>query len=292
MAEAAELTSESAPEAAPEATEAATPEAAEAAADGSTWTEGLGEDAQGYIENKGWTGAAQMLDSYRNLEKSMGASPDQLLHLPKEDAGAEEWGSVYSRLGRPETAAEYDLTGPEVPEGAIDLTGELREWAHDAGLSQRQAASIYSQYNSRLSELVAEQQQQADEQAQGEEAALRKEWGTAWDENIAAAARFRQRFGIDDATIGKLEQSLGLRGVLELSAQIGRGLGEHQMPTGQEDGGSELPFGMTPGAARAKIEELTSLDPEFMQQYMDGKPAAVARMTRLHALGHPEETPG
>jgi hypothetical protein len=45
---------------------------------------------------------------------------------------------------------------------------------------------------------------------------------------------------------------------------------------------------MTPGAARAKIAELKSLDPEFMQQYQEGKPAAVERMTRLHILGHPD----
>jgi hypothetical protein len=254
----------------------------------STWTEGLGEDAMGYVENKGWTGAEQMLDSYRNLEKSMGAPADQLLHLPKTEEDTDGWNAVYAKMGRPETAEGYELTGPDMPEGALDLTPDLREWAHEAGLSQQQTASIYERYNSRLGELVTEQEQQIEEQAAADEAALKKEWGSAWDENLAAATRFRQRFGIDDATVSKLEQALGLRGVLELSAQIGRGLGEHQMPTGKEDGGQDLAFGMTPAAARAKIDDLT-LDKEFMDQYLGGKPQAVARMTRLHTIGHPDE---
>lgn len=253
-----------------------------------SWTADLGEDAQGYVENKGWTGAEQMLDSYRNLEKSIGVPADQILHMPKNAEDTEGWNSVYNRLGRPETAEEYQLTGPEVPEGTVDLTGDLKEWAHEAGLSQQQAALIYEKYNGRLGEVAAEQQQYLDEAAQAEEVALKKEWGPAWDENIAAATRFRQRFGIDDATIDKLEQALGLRGVLELTAQIGRGLGEHVTPGGQgEDSGNGLPFGMTPAAAKAKIGDLM-LDKEFMSHYGDGNPQAMERMTRLHAIAYPD----
>jgi hypothetical protein len=248
----------------------------------------LGEDAQGYVENKGWTGAEQMLDSYRNLEKSIGVPADQIVHMPKNAEDTEGWNSVYNRLGRPETAEEYQLTGPEVPEGTVDLTGDLKEWAHEAGLSQQQAALIYEKYNGRLGEVAAEQQQYLDEAAQAEEVALKKEWGPAWDENIAAATRFRQRFGIDDTTIDKLEQALGLRGVLELTAQIGRGLGEHVTPGGQgEDSGNGLPFGMTPAAAKAKIEDLM-LDKDFMGQYTEGNAQANDRMVRLHTIAYPE----
>jgi len=266
---------------------AATPEASAPEASAS-WTSGLGEDAQGYIENKGWTGAQQMLDSYRNLEKSMGAPADQIVHLPKDPEDTEGWNSVYARMGRPETADGYNLSETPVPEGALDLTGDLKQWAHEAGLSQAQTAKLYERYNGKLAELVQQQQQQGSESAQAEEAALRKEWGAAWDENIAAATRFRQRFGIDAETIDKMEGALGLRGVLELTAKIGRGLGEHTMPTGsEEDSGAGLAFGMTPGAAKAKIEELM-MDKEFMSQYIEGRPQAVDRMTRLHGLAHPD----
>lgn len=254
----------------------------------SGWTEGLAEDAQGYIENKGWNSPEQMLDSYRNLEKSIGVPADQIVHMPKGAEDVEGWNSLYNRLGRPETAEDYNLPGADLPEGATDLTGDLRQWAHEAGLNQQQAAMIYEKYNGRLGEIAAEQQQQAEEVAQNEEAQLRKEWGPAWDENIAAAQRFRQRFDVDNETIDKLEQVMGLKGVLELTAKIGRGLGEHSTPQNQsEDSGSGLPFGMTPAAAKAKIGDLM-MDKEFMSHYGDGNPQAMERMTRLHAIAYPD----
>jgi hypothetical protein len=230
-----------------------------------------------------------MLDSYRNLEKAMGAPGDQVLHLPKNAEDAEAWGKVYSKLGRPEDAAGYEFSGgPEVPEGSLDLTPDLASWAHEAGLSKTQAQSIYAKYNGRMEQAVQEHENQRLEQASADKAALEKEWGGAWEENIAAGSRFRQKFGINDATMNKLEDALGLRGVLELSAEIGRGLGEHQgMPSG-EDSGAGSQFGMTPAAAKAKIADLF-LDDKFKSDYLvKGLPEAKARMNRLHALAHPE----
>ncbi len=280
---------EAAPEVAPAAAESA-PLAApitEAPA-APSWTEGLSEDASGYVENKGWKGADQMLDSYRNLEKAMGAPGESVLTLPKNAEDAEAWGAVYSKLGRPEDASGYELSGPEVPEGGLDLTPDLANWAHEAGLSKTQAQSIFEKYNGRMEQAVQEHENQRIEQASADKAALEKEWGGAWEENIAAGTRFRQKFGIDDATMNKLEDALGFRGVLELSAEIGRGLGEHQgMPSG-EDSGAGSQFGMTPAAAKAQIDELF-LDDKFKSDYLvKGLPEAKARMTRLHALAHPE----
>jgi hypothetical protein len=273
-------------EAAEAAPEVATEAAPSVAVEAPSWTEGLAEDAQGYVENKGWSGPDQMLDSYRNLEKAMGAPGESVLTLPKDAEDAEAWGAVYSKLGRPEDAAGYELSGPEVPEGGLDLTPDLANWAHEAGLSKTQAHSIFEKYNGRLEQVTQEIENQRQEQASADEAALRKEWGGAWEENIAAGTRFRQKFGLDDAKMDKLESALGLRGLLELSAEIGRGLGEHKGMPG-EDNGAGSQFGMTPAAAKAKIADL-GLDKDFMGQYLGGNPEAKARMTRLHALAHPE----
>lgn len=267
-----------------EAVEAEAP--APAASEASDWTAGLGEESRGFVENKGWTSADQALESYRNLEKLHGAPPEQIVKLPKE-GDADGWKEVYTRLGRPEEASGYQLNEVDMPEGAVDLTSNLREWAHEAGLSQAQASQIYDKYNARVVELGQEMQAQKAEQQKADEQALRREWGAAWDENIAAGTRFRERFGLDNAALDKLEDALGFRGLLELSAAIGRGLGEHQRPEGAEDSGDGMTFVMTPAAAKAKIADLT-LDKDFMGQYMEGKKEAVARMTRLHALAHPE----
>lgn len=265
---------------------AAPTEVVEAEAPAANWTDGMEEMTQGFVENKGWKNPEQMLESYQHLEKTIGVPPERVVHLPKE-GDADGWGEVYGRLGRPEEASGYKLNEIELPDGGVDLTPNLREWAHDAGLSQTQTSQLYDKYNARVVELGEEMQTQKAEQATADEQALRKEWGGAWEENIAAGTRFRQRFGLDDATVDKLEDALGLRGLLELSASIGRGLGEHQMPSGAEDSGEGLTYGMTPGAAKAKIGDLT-LDKDFMEQYMEGRPEAVNRMTRLHSLAHPD----
>ena len=267
-----------------EAVEAEAP--APAASEASDWTAGLGEESRGFVENKGWTSADQALESYRNLEQLHGAPPEQIVRLPKKD-DADGWKEVYGRLGRPEESSGYEFNDTDIPDAGFGLKENLREWAHESGLSQNQASAIFDKYNARIVELGEEMQTKRAEQQMADEQALKKEWGSAWDENINAGRLFRQSFGLDGDTLDKLEDALGFRGVLELSAKIGRGLGEHQMPSGAEDNGDGLTFGMTPGAAKAKIGDLT-LDKDFMGQYMEGKKEAVARMTRLHALAHPE----
>ena len=93
-----------------ESAEAPAPEAAPAAAEveiaSPSWTEGLAEDAQGYVENKGWKGADQMLDSYRNLEKAMGAPGESVLTLPKDAEDAEAWGCLLYTSPSPRDAHE------------------------------------------------------------------------------------------------------------------------------------------------------------------------------------------
>ena len=164
-----------------------------------------------------------------------------------------------ARLGRPEEPAGYKLNEAEVPEGVPDFTPRLREWAHEAGLSQNQTSQIHEKFQARLTEMTQEAEAQRLEQSAADEQDLRREWGEAWDANVANGKRFVQSFKIDQDTLGKLESALGTAGLYKLAADIGRGLGEHGMPPGAEDDGGGLTFGMTPASAKAKIADL-SLD--------------------------------
>jgi hypothetical protein len=251
------------------------------------WTEGLDKLSRGYIENKGWTSAENMLESYRHLEKTTGTPADRIVHLPKDAADEQGWGQVYQRMGRPDDATGYELPETEPGPGQVSLNAHLRESAFKAGLSQKQAKSMAERFNEHTAALMKETMTKKQEQASVDEQELRKEWGSSWDENVAAAQRFKSTFNMSNETVDKLEDALGLRGLLELSAQVGRGLGEHSVPAKGEDSGAGLPFGMTPASAAAKIEELKE-DETFMSQYMNGNKSAAARMHRLHALAHPD----
>lgn len=260
-------------------------ESVEVESPAASWTDGLNENSQGFVQNKGWESAEQMLESYQHLEKTVGAPADQVLRLPKE-GDAEGWSDVYNRMGRPESPEGYKLDSAGATEDGIDFQPRLREWAHEAGLSQGQTAQLNDKFQARLTEMAQEAQSQRVEQAAADEQELRKEWGDAWDSKVSDGKRFVQAFNIDNETLGKLESALGTAGLLRLSSEIGRGLGEHS------DGGANMNadaamFGMTPAVARAKINDLT-LDKEFMSQYLEGNKEALDRMTRLHAVAHPE----
>lgn len=263
---------------------AAPSESVEVETPSASWTDGLNENSQGFVQNKGWDSAEQMLDSYQHLEKTVGAPADQVVHLPKE-GDAEGWSDVYNRMGRPESPEAYKLENAPATEGGIDFQPRLREWAHEAGLSQGQTAQLHDKFQARLMEMNEEAQNQRLEQSTADEQELRREWGEAWDTKVSEGKRFVQSFNIDNETLGKLESALGTAGLLRLSSDIGKNLGEHS------DGGANMNanaamFGMTPAVAQAKINDLT-LDKDFMAKYVDGNKEAMSRMTRLHAVAHP-----
>jgi hypothetical protein len=149
---------------------------------------------------------------------------------------------------------------------------------------------MYGEYNQAIGGLQSQLDVDRAKQADRDNDELRRDWGTAYDENIQAGRRFLNRFNIADEVRLQLEDSLGTKAFVSLAAEIGRGLGEHVAPTGAgPDSGREMGFGMTPAAAKQRILELRT-DNEFMANYVDGNLDAQQRMTKLHALAFPEES--
>lgn len=260
--------------------QAAAPAAAVAPASGapagqSPWYGQADEQTAAYIQNKGWQSPTDLLTSYRNLEKFAGGSKN-LLELPGADAAPEAWDPVYAKLGRPESPDKYEL---QVPEGGDpDLANIYKQLAHKNGLSTKQAAAIYNDWNAAVGERMQAMQQQLEQQSARDVESLRQEWGQAYEQQITAGRKAVAALGLDADKLSSYEAKLGTADMLRLFATLGSKMGEPDFHGGER--GGEDGFTMTPAQAKAQMDDLKS-DKQFMDLYLKGDKGALAKMQRL-----------
>lgn len=249
------------------------------AANAPSWTEGFSEDAIGYVQNKGWDSPQSMLESYRNLEKFSGGSKN-IVEMPGVDATDDQMANFYDRLGRPSAPDQY---GFNVPEGAdMDTVNWFGETAHRHGLSQKQANSLFNEWNEMTQSRIENMQHEmkvANEQQLQE---LKREWGSDYDSNLDAGRRAVAALGYDEQSLSTLEEKMGTGEMMKLFSQIGARMGEDSFISGNESGGG---FGTSPAQAQMQINELKS-DQQFMNAYMEGDKAAINKMQRLMDMAY------
>ena len=246
------------------------------------WYDAYPEEVRGTIQTKGWQSPADVIQSYTNLEKLLGADKaGRGVVLPKEDADPSEWNQVYDKLGRPKSPADYKLP---VPEGE---TGQFAEMAagkfHELGLTAKQAAGLAEWWNSQSQEMQASQFNQLAQNSEQEMGQLQQEWGKDYDANIEAARRATRQFGLEAPTLEKIENAIGTKQMLQLFAKIGKGVGEDSFVDGSRAGG----LGMSPEAARVRISQLKG-DREWAAKYLGGSADAKAEMERLMRAAYPQ----
>ena len=244
--------------------------------------DGLPEDMMGFVQAKGWTDVSSVIDSYRNLESFRGVPEDQLMRLPSPDASQDEWARVFDRLGRPESPEEYEVPVPE--DGDEKFAEAAKKMFHEAGLTPAQAKTVAEKYNEYFQGMAGESHEQIEAERQQEVEALKKQWGAAYEQNLAVVDRAAQQFGMHGEQLEALRQAMGPKAAAEFVYNIGAKLGEDQYVDSGSHGNGD--FGaMTPAAAREQIQALKA-DPEFRKRYMAGDPAAQAKMDRLHGFAH------
>jgi len=252
------------------------------AAQPSDWTSGLDEETRGWVQLKGFKDPATVVGSYRNLEKLQGVPASRLVKLPESLDDAQAMGEVYGRLGRPDKPDGYGFKAPEGDNG--DFTNWAQQNFYEAGLSTKQGQALMAKYGEFATQM---QKAQADAQTaktvEGQ-AALKKEWGMAHDQNQKVAARGARLAGVDSNTIDSIERAIGYEKTIKLFHGIGSKTGEDTFVGGGDNGFSA----MTPGQAQAKITELRS-DPGFGKRYLSGDASAKAEMDRLHRMAYPEQ---
>ena len=225
---------------------------------------------------------------YVHAQKLVGA--DKVV-IPGRDAPQEEIDAFYAKLGRPESADKYEWPTENLPEG-VEIAdadkGKIGEIAHDLGLSKTQAAKLYRAYAQQIADGQASISSTIEQQRTEAEQSLRKEWGKAFDQNIALAQSAVKEFGGDE-----LLQALDGAGlsnhpaVVKAMAKIGRAISEDEVI----GGGKKQSFDKSPAEAQAELANL-GMDAEFTkaltQDNHPGHAAAVKRRQALYEQAYPE----
>ncbi len=247
---------------------------------------GLDTDSLGYVQTKGFKDPAAVLGSYRNLEKLHGVPAEQLVKLPGADAKPEDWAPIYDKLGRPKTADMYDVPLPEGDTGEFAKTA--KGWFHEAGLSVRQAKAVAEKWNEHVTSVVKTQTEAATAAAEQAVAALKTEWGTAFDANSALVDKAAETFGMTKDQLQALKQVMGPAGAMKFVHGLGTKLGVDDTMVG--GGGQPAGFGrMTPEQARSQILQRQN-DKAFIARFASGDADARREMDNLHAMAYPGDT--
>lgn len=151
--------------------------------------------------------------------------------LPAE-GDAEGWGNVWNKLGRPETAEGYELPVPEGDSG--EFAGAASGKMHELGLSKSQAQGIAEWYNTQQSQMVEQFNQQREQQATENVAAIRKEWGNNFDTNVAVANKAISAYLAPEAIQALKESGLGSNPhIVKAFHKIGQSLSEAKVINGE-----------------------------------------------------------
>ena len=253
-----------------------------------SWTEALDDDDRGFVRTKGWGAPADLLRSYRHLERKIGANT---LRVPGPGAGPDEIVEFWSTLGRPDVPEGYEIPAPDdVPGYSPELADWFRKAAHAVHMPAAMAQGLHDKYIERHLADAAELDLDRFRQAQAAETELRRDWGPGFDHRRQLANRAIRALGGD-----RLFEELQATGMAN-SASLARAfaaVGERLYAEDRFfDGDEAKGFDRSPDVAQKEIHRLRA-DPDFMTVYGDrrhpGHEAAQERMDQLYATARTDD---
>lgn len=236
-----------------------------------------GDDIKGFVELKGWDAPTKAIASYRELEQFVGADKaGRGVVWPKDETDVEGWKAINAKLGVPETPDAYKLPVPEG--GSADFAKAIAPVMHKLGLSAKQAEGLAQYVNQFEAEQASRFETESKARAEQEIAKFKADLGAAYGPTVELGKRAAKTFGVTDEQFSALEESLGLKGTVELFAAIGKKLGEDTfVGDGTLVGGD-----VSPQAASVRLEQLRN-DREWVAKVLAGDVKAIEEKERLEA---------
>lgn len=215
-----------------------------------SWTSTLSEEFRGLPSISKFKSADDLAKSYVNLEKLVGL---EKIALPKDEKDEAGWSTVYSRLGRPESADKYDLKlnlaeGLKVPDEAIN---GLKQAGFKSGFSNKQLQSIVDHWVE-IENQAYLQRVEASKQAElNTETGLRKKLGANYEASKKNVEAFIRNFAPQEEQEGFLDAIKRDSALFETLYNASKNMGEDVLK-----GGSK-PAGFTPEEAELEYKRLT-----------------------------------
>lgn len=158
-----------------------TPAATSTAPPSVSWRDSLPDDLKSEPSLQTIADVGMLAKGYVHSQKMIGA--DKIV-IPSKHATPDEWKSVYSKLGLPESVDKYELDIEEGAPIAEDLVQKFIGVAHGANILPHQAQAVLNWHT----EMVKEQNKTIDVTHEREKADsikdLKEEWKMRYDEEL------------------------------------------------------------------------------------------------------------
>lgn len=243
---------------------------------GAPWhqgVEGIDADLMGHMQNKQWDkmtsqqAAVAAARAHREAEKMIGVPANQLVRLPTDANDANGWNAVWSRLGKPTDAKDYDFSAVKIGDKPLEqgVADFLRQSAFALNLSKDGALRYAQEYAKHQTDTAsaALADRTATVAAQRDE--LKANWKVNYDANMLVAQAAAKALGVSEAEIAALENTVGYSKTMEMFRAIGSKIGEDKFIS------SDTPSGgiMTREQAVARMNTLKA-DSAWAKRYMEG----------------------
>lgn len=183
----------------------------------SLWGE-ISHQDENYLSKKGLKTPADLLKSYRELEKAFSSK----ISIPK-DGDKEALDKLYSRLGMPN-----DVNGFEIeflPEDK-DLGGKFKEVCLQNNILPEQACKLYDWFVKNRNETIEKLEQDRYENSLRERDEITNMWGAKAHRNTEFLRRGVRLIGDDDEVVDAIEQVLGTAKMMDVFCRLGEAISE------------------------------------------------------------------
>ena len=246
------------------------PPAVAAPVAGDPWYSGIDRDLVGHWQNRGLDLSdpvklvAEVGKAHREAERHIGVPPNRLVRLPERPDDAAGWKAVWERLGAPKDAKEYDFSGIKYGDEELEpsFVESLRSTFARTNLPKEAATEVTKAVVKYLADADSQEQTAMSARVTEEKAALERNWGPNFHENMRLADEATRRLGLTAADVNAIGEKMGVAKLAEVLRRIGAGTTEATFTEGGRMNGN-------PTSVEAAISRMNDLKIDLAK-----KPAA------------------